>query len=153
MRHPAEMPAWPLLRRRAALMHAAGARQRVAAAAPGGAGGTRSCWQRVAGSGTHAPAAGADRRRCAGIARHACRCSTSAALNRDLYLWWAALAGADRPGPPGWVDANAVAAAAALERFPGLHSRWQRLVQAQLGLRSRTRRSHGSPPSGRCALR
>ena len=116
-----------------ALMHAAGARQRVAAAAPVRAGGTRSFWQRVAGTGTRLPLAQID---ADVLALPACvSVFDSAALNRDLYLWWAALAGAVDPAA-GWVDANAVAAAATLERFPGLHARWQRRCEAELGLRS-----------------
>jgi nitric oxide reductase NorD protein len=87
----------------------------------------------VAGTGTRLPLAQID---ADVLALPACvSVFDSAALNRDLYLWWAALAGAVDPAA-GWVDANAVAAAATLERFPGLHARWQRLCEAELGLRS-----------------
>jgi nitric oxide reductase NorD protein len=115
-----------------ALMHAAGARQRVAAAAPVRVGGTRSFWQRVAGTGTRLPLAQIDADVLALPARVAV--FGTAALNRDLYLWWAALAGAINPAA-GWAATNTHATAATLRRFPGLHARWQRLRAAELALR------------------
>jgi nitric oxide reductase NorD protein len=55
-----------------------------------------------------------------------------AALNRDLYLWLAALAA--HPSPPGgdWLQANALASARLLRVYPGLARRYRRLVEAHL---------------------
>lgn len=59
-------------------------------------------------------------------------CFPSTDLNRDLYLWLAALAACDvAPGAP-WLERNQQAAAAALERFPGLAPAYRRLVAAHL---------------------
>jgi nitric oxide reductase NorD protein len=57
-----------------------------------------------------------------------------ATLNRDLYLWLAALAAAFEPGAT-WVIANRAASARALERCPGLAPRYQRLLAAHLAQR------------------
>ncbi len=69
-------------------------------------------------------------------------------LNRDLYFWLIALASrisGDSPTPlpserdanpeTAWLKANQDATLATLARFPGLASRYQRLVQASLALR------------------
>ncbi|MFV0680094.1 nitric oxide reductase activation protein NorD [Ottowia sp.] len=72
-------------------------------------------------------------------------------LNRDLYLWLAALSAAHGPAheplyelsPPlsqassatDWIGRNLSATALALERFPGLRRRYQRLAQAHLAQR------------------
>ena len=54
------------------------------------------------------------------------------ALNRDLYLWLAALAAVeDAPGLP-WLAANQRRTLGVLERLPGLSDRYQRLVAAHL---------------------
>ena len=54
------------------------------------------------------------------------------ALNRDLYLWLAALAASDvAPGKP-WFIRNQLATRAALEKYPGLRPRYERLVAAHL---------------------
>lgn len=59
-------------------------------------------------------------------------------LNRELYLWLAALAAAEgggaRPGEP-WMVRSQRLTRALLERFPGLVSRYRRLAGAQLALR------------------
>jgi len=56
-------------------------------------------------------------------------------LNRDLYLWLAALAsGAAEPGDD-WLTGNQRLARSALERFPGLAPRYRRLAAAHLGER------------------
>lgn len=57
-----------------------------------------------------------------------------AALNRDLYLWLAALAAQPDTGG-NWLAASARASAAALLRFPGLESRYRALVDAHLAQR------------------
>jgi len=54
-----------------------------------------------------------------------------AGLNRDLYLWLAALAAAFEPGLD-WAAANRSASALALQRCPGLRPRYQRLLAAHL---------------------
>jgi nitric oxide reductase NorD protein len=53
-------------------------------------------------------------------------------LNRDLYLWLAALAtGTAAPGDD-WLRGNQRLARGALDRFPGLESRYRALVRAHL---------------------
>jgi nitric oxide reductase NorD protein len=56
-------------------------------------------------------------------------------LNRDLYIWLAALASDDSGQEQGWVTANQWQTRRILHRFPGLQSRYHRLVQAQIALR------------------
>ncbi len=58
-----------------------------------------------------------------------------AALNRDLYLWLAALAACDVSPRRGWLIRNQHATLAVLERYPGLKPRYQRLVAAHLATR------------------
>ncbi len=54
-------------------------------------------------------------------------------LNRDLYLWLAALAAAFREGE--WFQANQQAAQRVLARYPGWVERYPRLVEATIALR------------------
>lgn len=56
-------------------------------------------------------------------------------LNRDLYLWLAALATGEAQADDDWLTGNQRLARSALERFPGLVSRYQRLVAAHLAER------------------
>jgi len=56
-------------------------------------------------------------------------------LNRELYLWLAALAVGDRGIRDPWFTDNQRLSAAALRRFPGLRPRYQRLVRAHLAFR------------------
>ena len=56
-------------------------------------------------------------------------------LNRDLYLWLAALAACDVAPRRGWLARNQIAARTALERFPGLAGRYRRLVDAHVAAR------------------
>ncbi len=59
-----------------------------------------------------------------------------AGLNRDLYLWLAALAAMEGRVPRApWFEHNQQLSLAALERFPGLWPRYERLVRAHLALR------------------
>lgn len=58
-----------------------------------------------------------------------------AALNRDLYLWLVALSAVTAADDLPWILRNQQATIATLERFPGLKSRYQRLVDALLPLR------------------
>jgi len=57
-------------------------------------------------------------------------------LNRDLYLWLVALSAADVNDSLPWVVRNQTATLATLARFPGLASRYHRLVDALLPLRT-----------------
>lgn len=61
-------------------------------------------------------------------------CFADAALNRDLYLWLAALAAEHRPGDD-WLSGNQRATCAVLARYPGLRSRYDALVDAAIALR------------------
>jgi nitric oxide reductase NorD protein len=56
-------------------------------------------------------------------------------LNRDLYLWLAALAANDVSPAKPWFIRNQHATLATLERFPGLQQRYQRLVTSHLATR------------------
>lgn len=53
-------------------------------------------------------------------------------LNRDLYLWLIALAAAESDPAQPWIVRNQLATLAVLNRFPGLASRYRRLVEALL---------------------
>ncbi len=57
-------------------------------------------------------------------------------LNRDLYLWLIALAAAHDEVDPAahWRRQNQQGTLIALDRFPGLRSRYQRLVAACAGI-------------------
>lgn len=57
------------------------------------------------------------------------------ALNRDLYLWLAALAACDVAPQRGWLIRNQQATLTVLERYPGLKPRYERLVAAHLAAR------------------
>jgi len=62
-------------------------------------------------------------------------------LNRDLYMWLAALASGDsgiRQVQSDWINYNQSLSCKVLRRFPGLHTRYHRLVDAQLALRPDT---------------
>lgn len=56
-------------------------------------------------------------------------------LNRDLYFWLVALAAVDADNSQPWIIRNQLATQATLERFPGLQSRYDRLVEAVIALR------------------
>lgn len=109
------------------LLHAGGARQRLATAQPVRVGGTRTRWQRIAGAGLRLPLPQLDAQVLALPERLAL--FDQPELNRDAYAWWAALAGGMDLALP-WAEANRRATAHALEAFPGLHPRWQRLHDA-----------------------
>lgn len=116
----------------AALLHAGGGHQRLACAAPIGVGGQRTWLQRVAGTGKRAALAQIDDDVLAlpdVVARFG-----DSTLNRDLYLWWAALASCMDTQLP-WLPANVLATRDALWRFPGMRGRWERLCGAELASR------------------
>lgn len=56
-------------------------------------------------------------------------------LNRDLYLWLVALSAATTADDLPWIVRNQQATIATLTRFPGMRSRYHRLVDALLPLR------------------
>jgi nitric oxide reductase NorD protein len=56
-------------------------------------------------------------------------------LNRDLYLWQAALAVNQAPDGQDWLTAGQWMTTRVLARFPGLRPRYRRLVDAHLALR------------------
>lgn len=56
-------------------------------------------------------------------------------LNRDLYLWLSAIAACDTAGDQPWFIRNQQAARTALERYPGLRPRYERLVEAHIASR------------------
>jgi nitric oxide reductase NorD protein len=56
-------------------------------------------------------------------------------LNRDLYLWLVALSAVDVDDNLPWIIRNQTATLTTLARFPGLASRYHRLVNALLPLR------------------
>jgi nitric oxide reductase NorD protein len=73
----------------------------------------------------------------AGAMPKPCACPEIAAfpeksLNRDLYLWLAALAASDVAPTQPWFVRNQLASRTALERYPGLNQRYRRLVAAHL---------------------
>jgi nitric oxide reductase NorD protein len=53
-------------------------------------------------------------------------------LNRQLYLWLAALAANNRFPKGDWLQENVIATLQVLEHYPGLGERYQRLVEAHL---------------------
>lgn len=57
-------------------------------------------------------------------------------LNRDLYFWLVALSAADIDNSLPWIVRNQTATLVTLARFPGLVSRYYRLVNALLPLRT-----------------
>lgn len=62
-------------------------------------------------------------------------CFAERALNRELYLWLAALSACDVAPQAAWIVRNQAATLAALERFPGMAARYRRLVEAHLAQR------------------
>lgn len=53
-------------------------------------------------------------------------------LNRELYLWLAALAATSRHQTGDWLQRNTAATAETLQNYPGLKARYHRLVAAHL---------------------
>ena len=123
------------MRRSIALLYRAGggdAAVRVAPAARSSHGGPRGWLQRLAGSGTRSALPVLDGETLALPPQIAV--FDSRELNRDLYLWLAALAAVFEPTGD-WVADNRAATARALQRFSGLRSRHQRLCQIPLAQR------------------
>lgn len=99
--------------------------------------GARRRWlQRIAGSGTSVELAWRDGETLRLPARVALFAERG--LNRDLYLWLAALAASaddERQLPRPWLARNQVLTRRVLKRFPGLKARYERLCTAELALR------------------
>jgi len=62
-------------------------------------------------------------------------CFSDKGLNRDLYLWLAALAAGDPPDEGDWLTRSQWMTRQALARFPGLTPRYRRLVEAHIAQR------------------
>ena len=123
------------MRRSIALLYRAGggdAAVRVAPVADSRHGGPRGWLQRMAGSNIRAPLPVLDWETLALPAELSV--FDARELNRDLYLWLAALAAVFEPSGD-WVADNRAATARALQRFAGLRSRHANLVQAHLAQR------------------
>jgi nitric oxide reductase NorD protein len=118
----------------AMLFHAVGGGHgvRIVPAGEARAGGPRSWLQRIAGSGRRAATARLDADTLA--LPPVIAVFDDRTLNRDLYLWLAALAAAHE-GDGDWIAGNLDATERALQRCPGLRPRWQRLCAAHLAQR------------------
>jgi nitric oxide reductase NorD protein len=116
------------------LFHAAGGAPgvRIVPAGLARVGGPRNWLQGLAGSGKRAAVARLDADTLA--LPPVVAVFDDAALNRDLYLWLAALAAFHEPGQ-GWIAGNLAATQRALLHCPGLAPRWQRLLAAHLSQR------------------
>lgn len=141
--HDAAAVALPEVQRSITLMfRAAGGAPavRVAPASERRVGGARDWLQRMAGTGTHAATGRLEPEALSlppRIAVHA-----DPALNRALYLWLAALAAQIEPTGD-WIADNRRASARALEQFPGLRDRHDRLLAAEVALRPDPARLRG----------
>jgi nitric oxide reductase NorD protein len=116
------------------LFHAAGGAPgvRIVPAGLARVGGPRTWLQGLAGSGRRAAVARLDADTLA--LPPVVAVFDDAALNRDLYLWLAALAAFHEPGPD-WIAGNLAATQRVLAQCPGLAPRWQRLLAAHLAQR------------------
>lgn len=75
------------------------------------------------------------------------------ALNRDLYIWLAAMAAGPVQSGDDWFRGNQRLARTTLERFPGLVSRYRRLVAAHLAERPDPARLPGREAAAEQAIR
>ena len=103
---------------------------KVAAATRDAHGGRRRWLQRLAGSGERVALARRDNQTLRLPPEIAAFPERS--LNRDLYLWLAALAASDVAPQRAWFVRNQLATQAALRDYPGLLPRYRRLVAAHL---------------------
>ena len=123
------------MRRSIALLYRAGggdAAVRITPVADSRHGGPRGWLQRLAGSGIRVPLPVLDWETLALPAQVSV--FEQRELNRELYLWLAALAAVFEPSGD-WVADNRAATARALQRFAGMRGRHQRLTQAHLAQR------------------
>lgn len=94
-------------------------------------GARRSFLQRIAGSGQQIELAWCDRESLRLPSRIAC--FSQIELNRQLYLWLAALAAHSHPLSAGdWLQKNSAASALLLQQYPGLNKRYQQLLAEHL---------------------
>jgi len=103
---------------------------RVEAATETRHGARRGLLERIAGSAQHVELAWRDEEALRLPARIAV--FPDRALNRELYLWLAALAAGGEDSAGDWLQGSAAATAMLLKRYPGLAGRYRRLVQAHL---------------------
>lgn len=75
------------------------------------------------------------------------------ALNRDLYVWLVALSASEYGDDTPWLVRNQHATLATLERFPGLKTRYRRLVDALLPLRFAPEQLPKEEAAQECAIR
>ncbi|MBS0434877.1 MAG: VWA domain-containing protein [Proteobacteria bacterium] len=134
----------------AMLFHAVGGGHgvRVVPAGESRAGGPRGWLEKIAGSGRRAATAKLDADTLA--LPPVIAVFDDKALNRDLYLWLAALAAA-HDGEGDWIAGNRAATARVLQCCPGLRARWQRLRDAHLAQRPGP--ASGAEAAVRAALR
>lgn len=122
---------------------------RLAPAGERGIGGPRGWLQRIGGSGRRAALAGLQGEVFALPPELAV--FGTPALNRDLYLWLAALA--SHWAPTGdWLSDNTAGTRAALAAFPGLAARYEGLRQAQLAQRPDVARLRGDAAAAERAV-
>ena len=105
-------------------------------------GGPRGWLQKMAGAGERAPTPTLDAQTLA--LPPVLAVFPDVQLNRDLYLWLAAQGACHVATPAGWLADNVAATQRALQRFPGLRTRYARLVQAHLAQRAAPSRLQGS---------
>lgn len=74
-------------------------------------------------------------------------------LNRELYLWLAAQGACYLATGEGWLADNMAATQRALERYPGMLGRYERLVQAHLAQRTEPKRLRGVARETEAAIR
>ncbi len=114
-------------------------------------GARRGLLARIAGSGDKIALAWRDER--ALMLPPSIDCFPTASLNRDLYLWLAALA-VGRSGRSGdWFAGNQQLTCQAIERFPGLLPRYRRLAEAHLAQRPAPERLPSAEAAAERAIR
>ena len=141
--HPAARVSLQEMNRSISLLFRAGggpAAVRVAPASDSRQGGPRRWLQRLAGSGQRSAQSRLDAETLALPPELAV--FPERELNRELYLWLAALAAVFEPTGD-WIADNRAATARALQRFAGLRARHRRLVQAHLAQRPAPARLRG----------
>ncbi|MFD1709383.1 VWA domain-containing protein [Ottowia sp. GY511] len=104
-------------------------------------GGPRGWLQRLAGSGVRGTVSALDAETLA--LPPVLATFTERALNRDLYLWLAALGACHTNTSAGWIADNLAATERALQTFPGLRTRHARLLAAHLAQRPPLARLRG----------
>lgn len=151
--HPEAAVELAQVRREIGLLYRAGGGLpglRIGSSSDTAIGGPRSWLQRIAGSGLRAAGAELDERVLALPPRLAVFDRTE--LNRDLYLWLAALAACYEPGQ-GWLADNQAAAGRVLVNWPGLRERYPALLQAQLAARPPLQGLRGTARAAEQAVR